>query len=137
MMKSWQLCRIGKQYSFSAAHRLPNVPEWHKCHNLHGHNYMVEIEIRGEIAPKDGFCNNTDFFDVDGNIKPIIDRLDHKYLNDIEGLENPTAEIIASWILTELNKTCAIYWGVTVWETPKCWAQVINQDGWYQKEHRD
>ena len=134
-MKSWQLARIGKQYAFSAAHRLPKVPDWHQCHRLHGHNYIVEVEIRGEISPTDGFCNNIDFYKVDESMKPLLEKLDHHYLNDIEGLENPTAENIAMWILKNFKPS--ILWSVKVWETPKCWAEVVNRDGYFQKEHRE
>lgn len=134
---TWPLCRIGKTYSFEAAHRLPLVPEHHKCHRLHGHNYRVEIEIRGEIAKKDGFCANVDFFDLDDAMAGILAQVDHRYLNEVPGLENPTAEHIAAWILAQLNKARAIYFSVRVWETDDCWAQVVNRDGWYQKEHRE
>jgi 6-pyruvoyltetrahydropterin/6-carboxytetrahydropterin synthase len=134
-MKNWQLCRIGKQYAFSAAHQLPKVGDGHPCKRLHGHNYVVEIEVRGEISPKDGFCSNIDFMEVDKHMKPIIEQLDHHFLNDIPGLENPTAEHIAAWIL---DKYPVHYlFSVTVWETPKCWAQVVNSDGFFPKEHRD
>jgi 6-pyruvoyltetrahydropterin/6-carboxytetrahydropterin synthase len=136
-MSDWKLCRIAKRYAFEAAHRLPKVPDWHKCHNLHGHNYEVEIEIRGEISSASGFCGGWDFFELDRVVNPLIKIVDHKYLNQIEGLENPTAELIAAWFLCELNKTGAFYFSVTVWETRNCWAQVVNKDGYYQKEHRE
>lgn len=133
--KRWALARIGKQYAFSAAHQLLKVADGHPCKRLHGHNYIVEIEVRGEIAPKDGFCSNIDFLEVDRLMKPIIEELDHHFLNDIPGLENPTAELIAAWIL---NKYPVKYlYSVTVWETPKCWAQVVNADGFYNREHRE
>lgn len=135
MKNGWQLARIGKQYSFSAAHFLPKVPDGHKCKNMHGHNYVVEVEIRNEISPADGFCGNVDFYQVDESMAPILAALDHKLLNDIAGLENPTAENIASWILKNFKP--AILFSVKVWETPKCWAQVINADGYFQKEHRE
>lgn len=135
MKQKWQLCRIGKQYSFSAAHQLPLVPDGHPCKRLHGHNYVVQVEFRGEIAPKDGFCGNLDFADLDKVVKPIIERLDHQFLNDF--IPNPTAELIAAYFLTEINKERSIYHSVTVWETPKCYAMVINDEGWYQKEHRE
>lgn len=137
MKNNWSLCRIGKEYSFSAAHKLPKVHENHQCYRLHGHNYKVEVELRGEIAALNGFCMNLDFAQIDEHMKPIIKTLDHHYLNDIEGLENPTAEIIAEWILNKLNAQLSIYFSVTVWETPKCWAQVVNRDGYWQKEHRE
>lgn len=135
MNKQWQLARIGKQYSFSSAHFLPKVPEWHKCRGMHGHNYVVEVEIRNEISPLDGFCGNIDFYTIDKSMKPLIDLLDHKVLNDIPGLENPTAENIAAWFLTSFKP--AILFSVTVWETPKCYATVVNRDGYFHKEHRD
>lgn len=135
MSKTWQLARIGKQYSFAAAHFLPKVPDGHKCKNLHGHNYLVEVEIRNEVSPIDGFCGNIDFYQVDESMQPIIDALDHKLLNDIPGLENPTAENIAGWILAQYKP--AILFSVKVWETPKCYAMVVNRDGFFQREHRE
>jgi 6-pyruvoyltetrahydropterin/6-carboxytetrahydropterin synthase len=132
----WELCRIAKEYAFEAAHMLPKVSEHHKCHRLHGHNYKVEVELRGEIAG-DGFCNNRDFADIDDQVKPIIARLDHRYLNDIEGLENPTAENIAAYLLKEINAERSIFFSVKVWETPKCWAMVINKDGLFRAGHKE
>ena len=135
MGDKWKLARIGKQYAFSAAHQLPCVPDGHPCKRLHGHNYIVELQVRGEIAPKDGFCNNLDFKEVDKHMKPILEKLDHHFLNEIPGLENPTAELIAAWILDQYP--VKYLYSVTVWETPKCWAQVINAGGLYAKDHRD
>lgn len=137
MKQAWQLCRIGRTYRFEAAHQLPKVPEWHKCRRLHGHNYRVEIELRNEIAPVNGFCGNYDFFDIDKIINPIIEQLDHRLLNEVEGLENPTAELIAQWILDKANAELSMFFSVKVWETDDCWAQVVNKDGWWQKEHRE
>lgn len=135
MRKNWQLSRIGKQYSFSSAHRLTGVPDNHPCFKLHGHNYVVELEVRGEISERNGFCNGVDFHLLDDGMKDILSTLDHTYLNDVVGLENPTAENIAKWILS--NFVPAILYSVTVWETPKCYATVINSDGYFQKEHRE
>ena len=135
MLKPWQLSRIGKRYHFSAAHMLPKVAEHHPCRRMHGHNYMVDLELRGEIAPKDGFCGNIDFFQLDEKMRPILEALDHRTLNDVPGLENPTAELIAQWILEHFRP--AILWSVTVWETPECWATAINSAGLFAKEHRE
>ena len=132
MKKHW-LSRIAKQYHFSAAHRLPKLHDSHPCFRLHGHNYVVEVEVRGETMPRNDFCNGLDFEDLDKHIKPLVDRLDHQYLNDIPGLESPTAERIAQWFLEEID--LALLYSVKVWETPKCWAQVINNSGYYQKAH--
>jgi 6-pyruvoyltetrahydropterin/6-carboxytetrahydropterin synthase len=124
--------RIGKQYSFSAAHQLTKVPDGHPCKRLHGHNYIVEIEVRGDTT-HNGFCNGVDFYHIDEEFKPLIDRLDHQNLNDF--IDNPTAERIAQWFMDEV-KLKFIY-SVTVWETPKCWAMAVNADGLYAKVHHD
>lgn len=136
MSKAWQLCRIGKQYEFSAAHFLPKVDDGHPCKRMHGHNYTVEIEIRGEIAPINGFCAQTDFSDIDKIVKPIIARVDHRVLNEF--IDNPTAENIAAYFLREFmdNSTRHLF-SVKVWETPKCWAMVVNGDGLYHPKHRE
>jgi len=92
---------IWKQFTFEAAHLLPNVPEGHKCRRLHGHSYSVRIYVEGELDPQLGWV--TDFADIKKAYQPIRDQLDHYYLNDIEGLENPTAESIARWIWERLQ----------------------------------
>jgi 6-pyruvoyltetrahydropterin/6-carboxytetrahydropterin synthase len=87
---------IWKEFSFDAAHLLPNVPEGHKCRRLHGHTYTVRIYVRGEPDENVGWI--VDFADIKEAFDPILERLDHYYLNEIEGLENPTAEMLARWI---------------------------------------
>lgn len=134
MKDQWKLCRIAKQYSFSAAHFLPLVPNGHPCKKMHGHNYVVELEVRGEISPLDGFCSNLDFYKLDLLMKPILEKLDHQTIN--ETIENPTAELIAKYIMDDINSRLAIIYSVKVWETPKCWAMVIN-DGLYKPAHRE
>jgi 6-pyruvoyltetrahydropterin/6-carboxytetrahydropterin synthase len=92
---------IFKDFTFEAAHKLPNVPEGHKCARLHGHSYRVRISASGPVGEHSGWV--IDFGDIKQAFKPIYDRLDHYYLNDIPGLENPTAENIARWIWNELK----------------------------------
>lgn len=89
---------ILKSYTFEAAHFLPNVPPEHKCRRLHGHSYQVWIEVEGPLHPEFGWVE--DFGDISKVMKPIIDgELDHRFLNkDIPGLENPTAENLATWL---------------------------------------
>lgn len=87
---------IFKEVRFEAAHRLPNVPEGHKCARLHGHSFSVEIHVSGEIGATSGWL--MDFADLDAAFRPLYDKLDHNYLNEIPGLENPTSEILAKWI---------------------------------------
>ena len=86
--------------SFDAAHRLPKVPAGHKCGNLHGHTFVVEVYVLGDVTDASGWV--VDFGDIKTIAKPYIDQLDHTYLNDIEGLENPTSENIAMWIWAKL-----------------------------------
>lgn len=90
-----------KEFQFEAAHRLPNVPVDHKCARLHGHSFMVRIEVTGEVDPHYGWV--MDFADLKTAFDPIYARLDHHYLNDIPGLENPTSEILAQWIWQQLK----------------------------------
>lgn len=92
---------IYKEFSFEAAHRLPNVPPEHKCARLHGHSFHVSIHVRGEVDPHLGWVQ--DFADLKTAYRPVHDALDHRYLNEIEGLENPTSEHIARWIWRRLH----------------------------------
>ena len=92
---------IFKVFSIEAAHRLPNVPPEHKCGRLHGHSFSVEVHVRGDIEPKTGWV--LDFADVKTAFKPLFDQLDHHYLNEVEGLSNPTSENLARWIWERLH----------------------------------
>lgn len=92
---------IFKEFSIEAAHRLPNVPEGHKCARLHGHSFQVRISVAGEPGDESGWV--MDFADIKGAFKPTFDALDHRYLNDIPGLENPTSENLARWIWQDLK----------------------------------
>lgn len=92
---------IYKEFTFEAAHRLPNVPEGHQCSRLHGHSFKVQIHVAGPIGETTGWV--MDFADLKAAFKPTLERLDHYYLNDIPGLENPTSEVIAKWIWAELK----------------------------------
>lgn len=83
-----------------AAHRLPNVPEGHKCSRLHGHSFKIEVYVSGEVGEKSGWI--LDFADIKTAFQPLFDQLDHHYLNEVEGLENPTSENIARWIWRNL-----------------------------------
>ena len=92
---------IFKEFAFEAAHRLPNVPEGHKCARLHGHSWKGVIYVRGAVDPRSGWV--MDFGEIKRRFRPIYDVLDHHYLNDIEGLENPTSEELARWIWRRLK----------------------------------
>ncbi|MCB9081421.1 MAG: 6-carboxytetrahydropterin synthase QueD [Lewinellaceae bacterium] len=107
---------IYKEFSFDAAHFLPNVPADHKCARMHGHTYYVRFTVTGPIDPKLGWV--MDFGDLKSVWKDLEDRLDHRCLNDIEGLENPTAEMIASWIWDQVKPQIPLLTCVEVKETP-------------------
>ena len=92
---------IFKEFTFEAAHRLPNVAPGHKCARLHGHSYRIAVHISGPVDDHAGWVR--DFADLSGAMRPVLDRLDHYYLNDIEGLENPTSEMLATWVWRRLE----------------------------------
>ncbi len=106
---------IFKEVSFEAAHHLPNVPEGHKCRRLHGHSYRVAIHVRGEVDPDIGWV--LDFADIKEAFQPLHEQLDHRYLNEIEGLENPTSENLAIWIWQRLQPKVAGLSKIVVRET--------------------
>jgi 6-pyruvoyltetrahydropterin/6-carboxytetrahydropterin synthase len=93
--------RLIKEYRFEAAHLLPRVPAGHKCARLHGHSFKVELCIRGPVDPDTGWF--IDYGDLDELWGPIHDLVDHRYLNDVPGLENPTSENLACWLWNRLR----------------------------------
>ena len=113
--------RITQAFTFEAAHQLPGVPEGHRCRRMHGHSYRVELRLEGPVDPQTGFV--VDFFDVESAFGPLLARLDHHCLNEIEGLENPTAENIAIWIWDRVKAVLPQTAGVVVYETPNSWAE--------------
>lgn len=94
---------IFKDFTFEAAHRLPNIPEGHKCARLHGHSFRVRIYVGGAVSENSGWI--IDFADIKEIVQPVIDELDHQCLNDITRLENPTSENIAIWIWRKIEKS--------------------------------
>jgi 6-pyruvoyltetrahydropterin/6-carboxytetrahydropterin synthase len=106
---------IFKVFQFEAAHRLPHVPEGHKCGRLHGHSWKAEIHVRGPVGPSSGWV--MDFADLKQAFQPLYDRLDHYNLNDVEGLENPTSENVARWIWARLKPALPQLSKVVVHET--------------------
>ena len=87
---------LRKTFQFEAAHLLPRLPKSHKCRRLHGHSFKVDIVIAGPCDPKLGWV--MDYADISAAFRPLWARLDHRYLNEIPGLENPTSEAIAAWL---------------------------------------
>jgi len=87
---------VFREFGFESAHSLPNVPEGHKCARLHGHSFRVRVTVDGDVGERTGWV--MDFADLKAAVQPTIDELDHRLLNEIEGLENPTSEVLARWI---------------------------------------
>ncbi len=107
--------RLIHEFRFEAAHRLPKVPEGHKCSRLHGHSFKVELTIAGPVNPETGWL--IDFGVLYEKWQPLYDRLDHRYLNEIEGLENPTSEVLAVWIWNQMKPKLPELTQVTLFET--------------------
>lgn len=106
---------IFKEFTFEAAHRLPSVPKDHKCARLHGHSFRVVLHVDGPIGAMTGWV--MDFADIASSFQPVLERLDHNYLNEIEGLENPTSERLAVWIWEHLIGSLPDLSQVVVFET--------------------
>ncbi|MFO0726014.1 MAG: 6-carboxytetrahydropterin synthase QueD [Myxococcota bacterium] len=106
---------IVKEVRFEAAHRLPHVPPGHKCARLHGHSFRVEIRVEGEVDPKTGWV--MDFAALKAAFDPLHLVLDHNYLNEVEGLENPTSEVLAKWIWDRICPVLPGLSAITVEET--------------------
>jgi len=107
--------RLVKEYRFEAAHRLPNVAEGHKCARLHGHSFKVELSLVGPVDEKTGWF--IDYGELDTLWRPLHERLDHRYLNEVPGLENPTSEIVARFIWQQIKPSLPQLSRVTVFET--------------------
>jgi len=105
---------IFKKFIFEAAHKLPLVPENHKCYQLHGHSFKVKISVDDELSNMGWVM---DFADIKKICNPIIEILDHSYLNEIEGLENPTSERIAIWLWKKIKKDLPRLSSIEVRET--------------------
>lgn len=115
-----KVMKVVQTFTFEAAHRLPHVPDSHRCKRLHGHSYRVALELVGPVDPATGFV--VDFFDIEAIFAPVLATLDHHLLNDVPGLENPTAENIAMWIWHKIKAGLPQLSAVTLYETAHCWA---------------
>lgn len=112
---------LRKTFQFEAAHLLPRLPKSHKCRRLHGHSFKVEIAIAGQCDKTTGWL--MDYADISALFHPIWEKLDHYYLNEIRGLENPTSENIAVWIWGKLKPKLPLLIEVVVAET--CTARAV------------
>ena len=109
-------CRLTKDFQFEAAQTLPKVPADHKCGRMHGHSFKVEISVEGVVNPETGWVYAHAV--ISRAMKPLVADLDHSYLNDIPGLENPTIENMAAWFWQKLTPLCPGLCEIVIHETP-------------------
>jgi 6-pyruvoyltetrahydropterin/6-carboxytetrahydropterin synthase len=107
--------KLSKSFHFEAAHDLPTFPVGHKCRRLHGHSFRFDVIVEGDVDPARGYL--IDYGDIKTATAPIVHQLDHYYLNEIDGLENPTSEILARWIFEKLRPTLPMLSAIIVHET--------------------
>lgn len=107
--------RLVKSFSFEAAHWLPTFPEGHKCRRLHGHSFKVEVVVEGDVTKEKGYL--IDYGEITEVVEPLRTQLDHYCLNEIEGLENPTSEMLAVWIWERLTEKLPMLSQIIVHET--------------------
>ncbi len=107
--------RLAKSFSFEAAHFLPSFPEGHKCRRLHGHSFKVDVVVEGPLDPARGYL--VDYGDIKRAVAPLHDELDHRLLNDLPGLANPTSEMLAVWVWDRLHPVLPMLAEVIVHET--------------------
>jgi 6-pyruvoyltetrahydropterin/6-carboxytetrahydropterin synthase len=108
--------RLTKDFSFEAAQTLPNVPEGHKCRRMHGHSFKLEVSVEGEVDPATGWFY--DHAEISRAMNPLLEQLDHSYLNEIPGLENPTIEKMCGWFWEKLSPFLPGLSEIVIHETP-------------------
>jgi 6-pyruvoyltetrahydropterin/6-carboxytetrahydropterin synthase len=113
--------KVTQSFTFEAAHFLPKVSAGHRCRNMHGHSYRIDLQLEGPVDPETGFV--IDFFAIEAAFNPVLGSLDHHILNEVAGLENPTAENIAVWIWNRCKPNLPQIAKVTVYETALCSAE--------------
>ena len=107
--------RLVKTFTFEAAHHLPSFPEGHRCRRMHGHSFKVDVIVQGDIPHGRHYL--IDYGDIKAAIDPIHDQIDHHCLNEINGLENPTSEMIAKWLWDKLRPNLPLLAEIVVYET--------------------
>ena len=113
--------RLERSYRFEAAHFLPRVPPGHKCARMHGHSFRVTVRVAGEVSERTGWL--VDYAELSRAFGPVHEALDHRCLNDVAGLENPTSEVLARWIWDKLRAELPLLSAVVVAET--CTARCV------------
>ena len=107
--------RLSKTFHFEAAHDLPTFPDGHKCRRLHGHSFRFDVVVEGDVDPSKGYL--IDYGDIKRAVDPVVKQLDHYYLNEIEGLSNPTAEYVSRWLWQQIKPALPQLSSIIVHET--------------------
>ncbi|NME70493.1 6-carboxytetrahydropterin synthase QueD [Flammeovirga aprica] len=117
--------KIFKSYTFEAAHFLPQMPEGHPCRRIHGHSWKMELHFDGELVlPYEWVI---DFHEIDSVVDPIYKILDHNFLNEVEGLENPTSEVISIWVWNKIKEQLPALCKVVIYETPEAGTEYVGE----------
>ena len=116
---------LTKTFDFESAHWLPTFPQGHKCRRLHGHSFRVDVVVEGEVPQEQGYL--VDFGEIKAAIEPVKEALDHRLLNEVPGLENPTAEMLAVWIYGKLKPALPMLAMIRIRETCTSQAEYCGQ----------
>ena len=106
---------VYKKFNIESARSIPNLPKTHPCHHIHGHSFKIIISVKGPVNKQNGFV--TDFQDIDDAFNSFKKELDHSYLNNIEGLQNPTSENICIWIWDKIQSSLPNIYKIEIKET--------------------
>lgn len=107
---------LKSHFQIESARFLPKLPKTHPCANMHGHSFKIILTLVGNVNPAIGWV--IDYNDINAAVKPILSEIDHKVLNEVPGLENPTSELLAVWLYERIQKVLPELCQVTVAETP-------------------
>ena len=111
-----QIFELKTHYQIESARFLPHLPEGHPCKRIHGHSFKIILTLRGPLQPQIGWVQ--DYHEIDSIVKPLLTQIDHRLLNEVSGLENPTSEILAQWIYSMVKTNLPLLKSVTIMETP-------------------
>lgn len=110
-----EIFELRKSVTIESAHRLPLLPPEHKCARLHGHSFKITLVVRGPLNPQTGWV--IDYADLKKAAEPVVAALDHRYLNEVPGLENPTSEVLAQWVYNKIKPSLPLLFTVIIGET--------------------
>lgn len=106
---------LKQHFHIESARFLPHLPKSHPCANMHGHSFKIILQLKGELQPQVGWV--MDYHEISLVMAPLLKQLDHKVLNEVPGLENPTSELLAKWIYEKARLSIPLLQSVTIMET--------------------